>query len=170
MSITKALAQTLRKEGLPGFDSLSRIVEQQSIGQTSVPEAQADVAAVEPGLPLTQGARIALTTVERLLIREETQEAADVSAQQLLARRYCQDVVEVSLLGPVGPTLLGERFRGNYKAFTEFNQSVHESLEPSIRSFAESLVRDPSGATVKAPAGSVSRKTPTSELLYKPLE
>jgi len=170
MSINKALARTLRKDGFPGLEPLAQVVEQRLSGQKSVVDAQADVASIASCLPMNQAARIALTTVERLLVREETQDAVDVSAQQLLTRRYCKDVIEVSLIGPAGPILLGDRFGGNYWAFTEYMKDLLESLDPSVGLFAESLIRDPSGATLRAPAGSVSRKTPTADLLYKPLE
>ncbi len=161
----KALAKSLRCGH--GLESLSELVAVAGgVIDGSLPAADGvdRLHTIERASGGDRHTKVGVQAVIRIIAegRDELTPAADLT--NLVAARFCKELLAHHLFGSAWEEVLQERFQGAGEA-ESFTNAVASIVNPHIARLGEVLARNPEGASLRAPAIRNSSRHSTAELL-----
>ncbi len=167
-AVLKALAKNLRKAGgAPGLTDVAAIVAAVAGRQTDAPSALGELRAVERRERGHVHTRVLVQVGSRMVVELSHGGTAPLDLPVALAERFCAQLVDFNLFSRVTPSLVGTRFASHNKS-ASFQEQLMGAIGERLRKEARSLVRRPSGVSIRAPSVAGSRR-PTAQTLYEPI-
>lgn len=164
-----ALAKDLRKAGgipqLIHYVDLLRLVRDGRLSRSAAFERINRIALT--GSPVVT--RISCRAVAAMMASPSELPRSDSDLPAAVTAGVLGSLVEHQLFGRAEPELAGERFRSE-KEFDDFAASCRQAIDSGIASMAQRVVRDPSAASLRAPAMKQSQPLTTAELLDERLD
>jgi hypothetical protein len=163
----RALAQTLRRGGLPGFVEAADIVTAVVSGQKGMRRALNDLQSLEQAVGRSTNAMLGIEAARRVLAELSFGGDAPANAQVALAERTCWGLVERNFLDLARLNFVGVRFQ-NLSEALKWDAACRAEFEPDVRRIATAVARQPSAKKLRAPARRLPRQA-TANLLHQPV-
>jgi hypothetical protein len=160
-----ALGRALRRgHGLRSLGDLHSVAEATMNGTLSASDALARLHAIELASGGERHTKVAVRTVRGIIAQVSDAPGSAHDLGDLIATRFCRDLLAHYLYGPAWIEVLQERFPvpSEARAFADVVAAV---VEPRLEKLGEGLVRDPEATGLRAPAIRVESRRSTAELL-----
>jgi hypothetical protein len=160
-----ALGRALRRgHGLRWLGDLQSVAEAVMGDTLSASDALSHLHAIELASGGERHTKVAVRTVEGIIAQAGDAPDSVHNLGDLIATRFCRDLLAHYLYGPAWIEVLQERFPVPSEA-RAFADAVAAVVEPRLEKLAEGLVRDPEATRLRAPAIRVESRRSTAELL-----
>lgn len=164
-----ALARSLRNaNGLPGFESLTRVLDQCVSGDIPILNAFDKLRSIEMDFGGHRHTRVAVRAIEREIEDIANGFSCHRDCQLLVAQRFLNALVIHHSFARFSPEFIGSRFSDPEEAYL-YERAVLTVLEPSIKKLANQLIKNPDGKGIRAPKSPINIKHSTLELLDIPI-
>lgn len=164
-----ALGKALRRgHGLRSLGDLQSVAGATMDGTLSASDALARLHAIELASGGERHTKVAVRTVAGIIAQAGNAPGSAHDLGDLIATRFCRDLLAHYLYGPAWIEVLQERFPVPSEART-FADAVAAVVEPRLEKLGEGLVRDPEATGLRAPAIRVESRRSTAELLEEPI-
>ncbi|MCY3799964.1 MAG: hypothetical protein OXG46_00115 [Chloroflexi bacterium] len=164
--LVKSLAETLRKhDGIPGFQAVERIVrERKEVPLIERFDALDTIVREQGGHRHTN---IAVQVAKTLLIQRQFADGESSilpSVEDCIAEGTCLTMVKHYFFARAREILIGEGQLTNHERASQWQSEIEQTIRGDIKKIADQLVQNPNAGDLRAPKGSVSKKS-TSDLL-----